>query len=522
MQRRTFLKNTFLTTLAAPGLPRVLGERSAAAEAAVTIFPTRELGRIDKKVFGHFLEHIEDIVYGGIFDPSAKAADATGIRQDVVRAIQDMGGAHVMRWPGGNFVSNYHWEDAIGPRAKRPRRLNTAFNEYESNHFGTDEFLELCRQLPCEPFITVNMGSGTVEEACRWVEYCRRPDERGKTRQPTVQIWGLGNEHFGPWQMGHYTPREYARMVDQYARFMRVVEPDLKFVGVGYNREGLDGENWNRAVLKHSGDWYDWLSIHLYAHRSHLDGKDDFDTTVAMPAFFEDEIRTMIGHIEEYERTARRKEPLKICLEEWNTRHFRKGQIHRRSPRNLTDALYVAGVYNVCLRQAARVGMGNYIYLLNSHAPITVHGDKVVKSATFDVFRLYATVSQPVSVQAAVKSEPFTVGTKGVAAGQPGQAETVTTNRLDVSATRSDDGKRITVFLSNLHPAQALSVRLNIEGRQLAPGGTLHRLHHADRLAVNTPERPDLIRSKTEKLTAAPDRLELPPHSLTVLEVGLV
>lgn len=515
MNRRHFL--TITTATALTTLARVKAEPSPTLEATVTVFPARELGRIDKKVYGHFLEHIEDIVYGGIYDPTAKAADKWGIRQDVVQAIKDMGGAHVLRWPGGNFVSGYHWEDGIGPRLKRPRRLDLAFNQYESNHFGTDEYLELCRQLQCEPFITANMGSGTVEEACRWVEYCRRPDASGRKRQPPVQIWGLGNEHFGPWQLGAYTPEEYAHKAKQYARFMRVVEPDLRFVGVGYNRD-----NWNQTVLKQSGDLYDWLSIHLYAHRTHLEGKNDFDTTVAMPAFFEDEIKTMIGHIDAYEKNARRKEPLKICLEEWNTRHFESGhKINRRSPRNLTDALFVAGVYNVCHRQAARVGMGNYIYLLNAHAPITIHGNTVVKSATYDVFRLYATVSQPLAVQSAVKADPFTVSTKDVASGQPGQPDTVTANRLDVSATRSEDGKRMTLFLSNLNETESLSVRLNVEGRNLAPGGTVHRLHHDNLLATNTPQLPNLIRSKTQTLTDVPNRLDLLPHSLTVLEVGL-
>ena len=244
------------------------------------------------------------------------------MRSDVIRAIQDMGGARILRWPGGNFASYYRWKDGIGPREKRPRRFDVVWRNYESNHFGTDEYLALCRKLNCEPFITVNMGNGGLEEACEWVEYCRRDK-----RQPAVRVWGLGNETYGPWQVGHSSAAEYARKAKQFGQFMRAVEPDLQYVGVGHKDEA-----WNDAVLKGCGSLLDWLSIHLYAHRHFLDGEDDYDSTVAAPAVFERSMRNMADQIAEWERTSPRQKPLQICLEEWNVRHFKKGAQNAVNP----------------------------------------------------------------------------------------------------------------------------------------------------------------------------------------------
>jgi alpha-N-arabinofuranosidase len=513
MQRRTFLKSTFASTLATVPITRVLAERSAATTATVTIRAGQELGRINRQVYGHFLEHLENVIYGGIFDADSKQANASGIRRDVVAAIQEMGGAHILRWPGGNFASYYHWKDGIGPRASRPRRLDVAFNQYDSNHFGTDEYLELCRLLDCEPFITVNMGSGSVEEACHWVEYCRR-----EKRQPPVRIWGLGNEHWGPWQVGYYTAEEYARKVQQYAQFMRVVEPDLRFVGVGHTVP-----EWNETVLRQVGESFDWLSIHLYGHRTHLDGRDDFESTVVTPVWFEREMRNMSEQIDDWERKSARTKPLEITLEEWNTRHITQGQLRRQSPRNITDALYTASVFNACHRLSRRVTMSNFVFLLNTHAPIVVQNDRVLRTATFDVFRLYATRSQPVAVQTDVRGETLRAPIRRVdrwnQINQPADDEVFSAPRLDASATRSADGKKLAIFLVNRDATQPVRIRWEGLATGLPPTATLHTLAAPSLTAVNTLERPDIVRSQTRTVPNWREGIELPAASVGVLEV---
>lgn len=516
MHRRDFI----LTSTALAALARVRAQPDTASETTITLRPDRELGRVSPYLYGHFLEHLENVIYDGVYDANSKQSDRFGIRQDVVKAISDMGGAHILRWPGGNFASYYHWQDGIGPRAQRPRRLDVAFNQYDSNHFGTDEYLELCRQTGAEPFITVNFGSGTVEEACRWVEYCRRPNEAGKRRTPPVRIWGLGNENWGPWQVGYSTADEYARKVQQYAQFMHIVEPDLRYVGVGHTEPA-----WNDTVLKQVGHSFDWLSIHLYGHRTHLDGQNDFDSTLATPIWFEREIKRMSDQIDDWERKSKRTKPLEITLEEWNTRHITKGQLRRQSPRNIVDALYTASVFNVCQRQSRRVTMSNFVFLLNTHAPIVVQNDRVLKTATFDVFRLYATLSRPVVFQADVQGESFRAPIRRVEGWnqthQPADDENFSGPRLDVSATRSPDGKQVSVFMVNRHATQPTRVRIEGLGRALPERATLHLLtpptNSSEGLtAVNTLSDPTRIRSRQQ--TVDPRQgVEVPGASMGVL-----
>jgi alpha-L-arabinofuranosidase len=516
MERRTFLRVAAGATLAAAADIRLLSarEREAVLQATVTIDAAREVGRIDPMVYGHQLEHLERVVYGGVFDPSSPYADATGLRQDVVQAVKEMGGARVIRWPGGNFVSNYHWTDGIGPRNQRPRRLDLAWGTYESNHFGTDEFLALCRDLECEPFINTNMGSGSLLEATRWVEYTRR-----EGRQPPARIWGLGNEHFGAWQVGHYTAEEYGRMAAQYARFMRVVEPDLRFVGVGGFRVDSD---WNETVLRHIGDRIEWLSHHVYGHRYHHEGVDDFDQAVATPAIFERDLRVMADQITHAERTLARTEPLRICLEEWNTRHSVGGRLRRESPRNIGDALFIAGVFNACHRLSERVTMTNYIFLVNAHAPIEVTPTSLLRSATFDVYRLYGTRMQPVAVATEVETEQFTatLPPSTMAGKQNPENNRVTTARLDASATRSVDGRSMAIALLNLDRSRPARVALAVRGRRLPPTGTIHTLSAPGVEAVNTLDHPDVVRAVTRTLGRT-DAIELPPHSVNVVELEL-
>lgn len=508
MNRRDFIGISALSGVGLFAGIHALKASPLAQQATVTIDPKKELGRIDKRIYGHFLEHVENVVYGGIYDPSSKFADDKGLRTDVIQAIKDMGGAQVIRWPGGNFVSYYHWKDGIGPRAARPRRYDVVWKGYESNHFGTDEFLDLCKKLECEPFITANMGNGTIEEACQWVEYCK--NIKGA---PPVKLWGLGNEHFGPWQVGHYTAEEYGRMAQQYGQFMRSVDPTIELVGVGFTDPA-----WNETVLKHAGKQMEWLTLHLYGHRDFYEGADDYDQLMATPDLFEREIKEMTDVLDAYESKNNSDKKIKICLEEWNDRHRKADKLWRESPRNIADALFIAKVFNLCQRHSSRVAMSNYVFLLNAHAPIVVRPEGVIKSATYDVFRLYATATQPVAIQANVDSPSFTADVKETI-GWTSDAGRVTTKSLDASVTRSVDGKKMTLSLVNLDKRSKMNVRLNILNQKLKPGYTWHTLSSDDLKAFNTMEVPDKVRSTSKKVKGVPETIELNPHSLNFIEL---
>src|SRR5882672_6512748 len=184
-------------------------------KAKIKIDIERTNGEIDSLLYGNFTEHLGRCIYGGIYDPSSSQADKSGFRKDVIEASKQLG-VSILRWPGGNFVSGYHWQDGIGSRERRPRRMNLAWFSEESNRFGTDEFIQYCRTIDTEPYLCVNMGSGTMDEAQAWVEYCNGTGDtyyanlrrqNGREQPYNVKYWCLGNEMYGEWQIGALSAR---------------------------------------------------------------------------------------------------------------------------------------------------------------------------------------------------------------------------------------------------------------------------------------------------------------------------
>src|SRR6201996_3321296 len=205
---RTSSGTTGVPARCASGSRRLTGEDIRVSRIAIA--PSRPLGAIDRKVFGGFVEHLGRCVYGGLYEEGSPLSDERGFREDVLSLLRDLR-LGTLRWPGGNFASNYHWQDGIGPKDARPRRPELAWGGEEPNRFGTDEFLAYCAELGTEPYICLNMGTGTLEEALAWVEYCNsagntywanRRREDGRDEPYRVSYWGLGNEMYGPWQGG--------------------------------------------------------------------------------------------------------------------------------------------------------------------------------------------------------------------------------------------------------------------------------------------------------------------------------
>jgi alpha-N-arabinofuranosidase len=287
------------------------------------IDPTRQIGAVNPMIFGHFVEHLGRCIYGGVYEPGSPLADARGFRTDVLAAMRRIG-VPILRWPGGNFASNYHWEDGIGPRERRPARFDLAWRSVEPNTFGTEEFLAYCEALstdatPCAPYICLNTGTGTLDEAVRWLEYCnldadthpsyhaRWRRELGRTAPYAVKYWGIGNEVYGAWQVGHSTAAAYADKCVQYARFLKSVDPTVKVVAVGAN----DPE-WDLDVLRRAGRVVDYLSIHQYW------GTDDYYGTVAAAGAVERRLGLLCSVIDVAEAMLGRDERIEIAFDEWN------------------------------------------------------------------------------------------------------------------------------------------------------------------------------------------------------------
>jgi alpha-N-arabinofuranosidase len=231
------------------------------------------VGVANPRLFGSFVEHLGRGVYGGIYEPGHPSATAEGFRGDVLELVRELG-VSVVRYPGGNFVSGYDWRDGIGPGESRPRRLDLAWKSIETNEFGTDEFMSWCRAASVEPMMAINLGLGDVRSALQLLEYTNHPsgtalsDERARNGFPephNIRLWCLGNELDGPWQLGHRTAEEYARVAATAASAMRMLDSDLELVAVGSSSADMPTfGSWEQTVLTGTIDLVDYLSWHIY------------------------------------------------------------------------------------------------------------------------------------------------------------------------------------------------------------------------------------------------------------------
>src|SRR5277367_5158808 len=272
MLASTLTRRSFTTSLLAA--PLILRAQPAALQAKIKISTDRTIAPVDPKIYGNFAEHLGRCIEGGIFDEKSPLSDPGGYRKDVMEAIRNLG-VTLMRWPGGNFSSNYHWLDGIGPRDERPRRLEMAWGTIEDNRFGTHEFLNYSEMMGFEPYLCANFGTGSWVEAQQWVEYCNYPGDtaltelrkkNGRDKPWKVTYWGLGNEMDGPWQMGHRSAEDYGKFALEGAKLMKWTDPNVKLIAAGSSNfgTGIDWIGWNRTVLEHLKNHVDYLAIHMY------------------------------------------------------------------------------------------------------------------------------------------------------------------------------------------------------------------------------------------------------------------
>jgi alpha-N-arabinofuranosidase len=284
--------------------PVILKTGSAsAASASIQIHSRRHRGEIDKNIFGNFIEHLGRCITGGIFDEGSPLSDARGFRKDVMTAVKDMA-VPMLRWPGGNFSSNYDWRDGIGPRDKRPKRLEMAWGTVEDNRFGTHEFMDYVEAVGAEPYICLNLGTGTWADAQQWIEYVNGDQDTAITRQRRqngrdkpwkVKYWGLGNEMDGYWQMGHRSASDYAAFALETAKLAKLTDPNVKLIAAGASnfRAGSDWIGWNRTVLEQVRDYADYISLHLYVGNT----ANDYADFVASPLEMDEKIEILEGLI---------------------------------------------------------------------------------------------------------------------------------------------------------------------------------------------------------------------------------
>ena len=342
-------------TAATLSAPLLMAAGAAPLKARVKIDTERVIGDIDPKIYGNFIEHLGRCIDGGIFEEGSPLSNEKGFRRDVMAATRDLSVSQ-LRWPGGNFASNYHWRDGIGARDERPRRLEMAWSTVETNRFGTHEFLEYAEAVGAEPYICMNLGTGSWTEAQEWVEYCNSAEDTAITRMRRkngrdkpwkVKYWGLGNEMDGSWQMGHRNASDFGAFALEAAKLAKWTDPEIKLIVSGSSAYGADADwiGWNRTMLQFLKTHGDYLSLHMY-----VGNKDnDYGDYVACAMELEERIKTAKGLINAAMSTTPRRK-MYIAFDEWNVwyraRGDQKGRNILEEHYNLEDALVVATFLN--------------------------------------------------------------------------------------------------------------------------------------------------------------------------------
>lgn len=374
-------------------------------KATFRLDPEAAVGPVRRRLFGGFVEQMGRGVYGGIFEPGGARSDDRGMRLDVAEMVRELG-ISMVRYPGGNFVSGYRWEDGIGPVGDRPARLDLAWHSIDTNAFGLDEFIEWCRLVNAEPMMAVNLGTRGVQEAVDLLEYC---NVAGNTRlselrksygaaQPhNIRSWCLGNEVDGPWQVGQKTAYDYAILARTTARAMRRVDPDLELIACGSSGWDMPtfGE-WERVVLTETFEEVDYISAHMYYEELDGDLTSFLASGVHLDRYIEDVVHTA-DHVRAVKKSKKR---INISFDEWNVwyqsaqRDVESGwsTAGRRLEDQYTvaDAVVVGSMLISLLRHSDRVHIAALAQLVNVIAPIVTDetGGATWKQTTFDPFAL--------------------------------------------------------------------------------------------------------------------------------------
>ncbi len=517
------MKKLNLTLSSLVIIAAALATPATAETALIKIDPDRTISEIDPNIYSSFLEPLKreggfaarGIVYGPLYDPDSPFADANGFRKDYIEQIKSLN-IGAVRWPGGNFVSGHHWMDAIGPKDQRPVSLDLSRTRQESNQMGTDEYVEFCRLIGAENFICINAGTGTIEEAAAWVEYCNAPagtryaDLRVKYGHPephNVKFWALGNEPDGPWQLGHKNKEDYVKFAIEAAKLMRAVDEDILLVAAGPSNYPLvtssydpkDGwTDWTDYVLDHMAGDIDYISLHRYVFQvlRAIEGEPTFADQMTLGLEIDRIIDITAGQIKRALVKTEAERPIYIAFDEYGARG-----------NNLAGPLLLAQHLNAFIRRADIVKMANLTFL-SSLAGITPEGD--YKTSLYYPFHLYSNHCRGTALDVYTRCATYDTT---IFQDVP---------YLDVTAVLNEADGKLFVNVVNRSETDAIATDLDLQAGAYTGAGKVH-LITADSLdATNTAEQ-EQVRITTSDLSFTGNVIHhtFPPHSLTQLEITL-
>jgi alpha-N-arabinofuranosidase len=510
--------------------------------ARLTLDPDFTVAPVPPRLFGSFVEHMGRCVYTGIYEPGHPKADEHGLRRDVLDLVRELGPT-VVRYPGGNFVSGYEWEDGVGPRERRPRRLDRAWRSIETNEFGLAEFAEWARLAGAEPMLAVNLGTRGVQQACDLLEYANHPGgtkfselrrAHGNPDPFGIRLWCLGNEMDGPWQVGHKTAAEYGRLAAETARAMRLVDPDIELVACGssHSRMPTFGE-WERVVLEEAYEQVDYVSAHAYYEELPGGvGARDGDTLADFLASGVDMdrfIESVVATADAVRAKGRHRKRIHVSFDEWNVwyqHRFHQTPVARGegewqvAPRliedeySVTDAVVVGTLLNSLLRHGDRVAIACQAQLVNVIGLLRAEpGGTAWKQAIaypFELVRRHA-VGEILVVR--VRGDRYPTGRFG------------DVDVVDAAATWDTERGGVSLFLVNRDLREPATVEVGLRGF-----GPLRARHAAvlaaaegqDRHTTNNERNPDRVRPRPLDGVRVEDdaaQVVLPPLSWSVVQL---
>lgn len=494
------------------------------AEASLVLLPDLAVGQVADTLFGSFIEHLGRAVYGGIYEPGHSAADAKGFRRDVIDLVRELR-VPVVRYPGGNFLSGYDWRDGIGPRDRRPVRLDRAWHTVETNRIGIDEFADWAREAGAEVMAGVNMGTGSPQDAADMVEYCNHPGgtawsdlrkRNGHAAPHAIRWWCVGNEMDGDWQIGHLDAVSYGRKAREAIKLMRWTDDSISTVVCGSSGPGMPTwPEWDRIVLEYTYDLADCLSIHRYYENTGND--DDFLSVFRDTERF---IEASVATCDYVKAKTRSKKTMMLSFDEWNIWYQSRQEPHpwQEAPHlledrySLLDALAFGGMAISLLNHADRVRVACLAQLVNVIAPIVAEPNGPAwRQTTFFPFRDISLFGRGVALRPIAKAPMRETAW--------GDAPTAV-----FAAIRDEAADALTVFALNVDRERPTRARIDLSTFGPTTMAARTELTGPDLGAANSAERPDAVRPSNVRATQGDKgvySVTLKPASWNVIRFNL-
>ncbi len=470
----------------------VLLATSSFSQDTVIEIQNKPLHKINKFIYGNFVELLGGVADGGYGAAWDDAKD--DFRADVMQKFKELS-IPILRFPGGCFSDTYHWKDGIGERSKRKVLPNLHWGGTENNKVGTDEFLQMCKKLNIEPYITVNFGTGTPEEAAEWVAYVKK-------KGYNVKYWEIGNEIYGGWEKGSTTAYDYAKRYLKFAKAMKNVDKNIKLIAVADATPYL-GQRWNKKLLQIAGDEIDFLDLHFYPPgvTTALKGEALYYLVQSQP----DVVAGIVSQVKQA-IDASGKKHIKIAVAEWNV-----GGVPDALEERLTSGIFAGSLLNWFQRMGDFVEIGNFAQLVNTNWSITavkVNKKKSYGTAPYYALKMYTEHTGENALPVSVKSGTFRVGAAEL---------------MLLDAVASMDKAKLYVHVVNRHIKDSITATLHLGNFSVKKDAAVYLLTADSVDAINTFEEPEKIKIQTEAIHNAGTNFShtFPAHSVTVIEFAL-